>query len=288
VSESLATYHAAPISSQAATDEQLLHLWLGNRPTATRSAYEREAGRFLAFIGTPIGAVTLGDVHASAESLQGAPATKARALAAIKSLLGFAHRLGYIPFNVAAAVRLPKVKQARAERILPEAAVHRLLALEVDPRNHALLRLAYASGVRVSELVALKWRDCQARDVGGQVTIFGKGGATRAVLLPQGVWDELLSLRGDVGDDGPVFRSRKGGHLDRGQAWRIIKAAARRAGLSLGVSPHWLRHAHASHALDRGAPIHLVQQTLGHASAATTSVYLHARPGDSSSRYLAV
>jgi integrase/recombinase XerD len=70
--------------------------------------------------------------------------------------------------------------------------------------------------------------------------------------------------------------------------WRIVRAAAARAGISLAVSPHWLRHAHASHALDRGAPIHLVQATLGHASVATTGKYLHARPTDSSARYLAV
>ncbi len=73
-------------------------------------------------------------------------------------------------------------------------------------------------------------------------------------------------------------------------AWRLVRAAAARVGLPAGkggVSPHWLRHAHATHALEHGhAPIHLVQATLGHASVATTSKYLHARPTDSSARYL--
>ena len=68
--------------------------------------------------------------------------------------------------------------------------------------------------------------------------------------------------------------------------WRIVKAAAQRAGIEGPVSPHWLRHAHASHALDRGAPIHLVQATLGHASITTTGRYLHARPKESSSKFL--
>jgi site-specific recombinase XerD len=68
----------------------------------------------------------------------------------------------------------------------------------------------------------------------------------------------------------------------------IVKAAAERAELSPEVSAHWLRHAHASHSLERGAPIHLVQATLGHASVATTGRYLHARPSDSSARYLGV
>jgi len=76
--------------------------------------------------------------------------------------------------------------------------------------------------------------------------------------------------------------------LDESAVHRVVKAAAERAGLSAEVSAHWLRHAHASHSLNRGAPIHLVQQTLGHASAATTGRYLHARPTDSSARYLGV
>ena len=120
------------------------------------------------------------------------------------------------------------------------------------------------------------------------MTVLGKVGKTRAVLLPAGVWHELLARRGAAGPDEPVFRSRTGGPLDPSQVLRIVKAAARRAGIDANVSPHWLRHGHASHALDRGAPVHLVAATLGHASIATTGRYAHARPSDSSSRYLAV
>ena len=111
------------------------------------------------------------------------------------------------------------------------------------------------------------------------------------MLLPASLLRELAAYRGDAPDEAPVFRSREGGasgRLSPSQVHRVVKAAARRAGLSGAVSAHWLRHAHASHALDRGAPIHLVQATLGHASVATTGRYLHARPNDSSARYLAV
>ena len=74
--------------------------------------------------------------------------------------------------------------------------------------------------------------------------------------------------------------------MARPQVHRVVKAAAARAGLPPALSAHWLRHAHASHALDRGAPVSLVQATLGHASVATTGRYLHVRPNDSSARYL--
>ena len=109
-----------------------------------------------------------------------------------------------------------------------------------------------------------------------------------SVLLSANTWATLGEIRGGGVPDAPVFRSRKGGPLDQSAVHRIVKAAAERAGLSAEVSAHWLRHAHASHSLDRGAPIHLVQQTLGHASVATTGRYLHARPTESSAKYLAV
>jgi integrase/recombinase XerD len=210
-------------------------------------------------------------------------------LTAIKSLLSFGHTLGVLPVNAGAALRVPGRRSRLAERILPEADVHRLLALETHPRNHALLRLLYASGLRVSEATALRWRDLQAAGDAGQVTVWGKGEKERTVRLPAGVFAELLRLRGDAGDDAPVFRSRKrGGTLSRSQAERIVRAAAQRAGITAPVSPHWLRHALASHSLDRGCPIHVLQQTLGHSSLATTSRYSHARPGDSAGLYVAV
>ena len=109
------------------------------------------------------------------------------------------------------------------------------------------------------------------------------------MLLSASTWATLGAVGSSPEPDAPVFRSRKGGGpLDESAVHRIVKAAAERAGLSAEVSAHWLRHAHASHSLDRGAPIHLVQATLGHASVATTGRYLHARPTDSSARYLGV
>ncbi len=83
-------------------------------------------------------------------------------------------------------------------------------------------------------------------------------------------------------------RSRTEGGLSVRQVQYIVRQAARRAGVDKDVSPHWMRHAHASHALDRGAAIHVVMSTLGHSSIGTTSRYTHARPGESSSKYLAV
>jgi integrase/recombinase XerD len=279
---------AGPV--QAESEERLIELWLAQRPAHTSRAYRADLAAFRAVVPTPIRWATLGELQAFAESLAIgtlSPATQARRLATIKSLFGFAHRLGYIAFDPGRALRKPAIKQVLAERILEESDVVRMIALEGDPRDHCLIRLLYIAGLRRSEACGLRWRDCAKRGSAGQVTVFGKGGKTRAVLLPPSMWRELVGLRGDAPPEAPVFPSRKGGNpLDEATVNRIVSAAAKRAGLPDGVSPHWLRHAHVSHALDRGAAPHLVQQTVGHASLATTSRYSHARPSESSATFL--
>ena len=272
---------------QARDDATVLALWLHGRPEATRRAYSRDAAALFAAAGCGLRALTLGELQAYADSIEGlAPASRARKLAAVKSLCGFAHRLGYLPFDVARALRLPRLKNVRAERIIGDGEAQRLITLEPSPRNHALLRLMYGSGLRVSEACALRWRDMRGTKTGGQATVMGKGGKTRVVLVQPKLWRELAALRGAAGPDDPVLRSERGGCLDRSQAHRIVKSAVRRAGLPDEVSAHWLRHAHASHALDNGSPLHVLQGSLGHKSLATTSEYVHARPGDGSAKYV--
>jgi len=291
------------IPSQADDDEHLVELWLHGKSKNTKGAYQRDLSQFLGFADLPLREVRLGDLQAWADHLEEkglAPATRSRKLCTIKSLFSFGHRIGYLVYNVGAAISGPKVPNRLAERILSEEKLQRIIALESDLRNHALLRLFYVSGGRVSEVAVLEWRMVQERPTGdgeenGQVVLEGKGEKVRSVLLTPSTWEVLMELQsreegrgfGQPGD--PVFRSQvTDGPLSRVQLWRIVRKAARNAGINKEVSPHWFRHAHASHALDRGAPAHLVQQTLGHESLATTSRYTHARPDDSSGSYLGV
>lgn len=286
-----ASAFAVQPAPDGSSDPRLVELWLSLKVSShTRRAYAADVGRFLAFTGKPLGWVTLADVQAYAAKLdQGSlkPASQNRALTALKSLLSFAQETGYLPFNVGAAVKLRPSRDSLAQRILEESEVAKLIGAAPEGRDRVLLKLLYVSGVRVSELCGLKWCDALPRAEGGQITVFGKRGKTRTVLLKPKSWAQLLAIRGDAGAVDAVFRSRKGGgHLDSSQVRRIVYAAAKKAGLEQKVSPHWMRHAHASHALDRSAPIHLVQATLGHASVSTTGRYLHARPTESSSFYL--
>lgn len=278
-------------SHDGSQDAKLVELWVSMKTSShTRRAYAAEVARFLAFVQKPLSWVTLTDLQAWADQLgQGSlkPASQNRAVTALKSLLSFAQETGYVPFNVGTAVKLRPNRDSLAQRILEESEVVRLIDAAPDGRDRVLLKLLYVSGVRVSEVCGLTWCDALARSEGGQITVFGKGGKTRTVLLKPKVWQQLQSLNGEAKAVDPIFRSRKGGgQLDVSQVRRIVYAAAKKAGLERKVSPHWLRHAHASHALDRSAPIHLVQATLGHASVSTTGRYLHARPTESSSFYL--
>lgn len=275
------------LPSRVRDDERLITMWLHGKSNNTQDAYFRDMMSFTSFVDKPLPQVDIEDMQMFADSLSGySLATKARKLSAIKSLLAFGHRVGYLPFNVGAPIKPPAVKDTLAERILEEKDVVAIIVGEPNPRNRLALELLYMSGVRVSELCALTWRDIRERKGALQITVFGKGGRTRVILLPPGFSVRLRAFRNAAADDVPVFQSGSGRPLHRSQIYRIVRAATRRCGFDVPVSPHWFRHAHASHALDNGAPTHLVQRTLGHASLATTGRYAHARPRDSSALYV--
>jgi len=278
-----------PVKEQ---DGRVIALWLSQAISEnTLDTYQRVISRFTAFVGKPLHRVLPDDIVAYTASIDHlATNSKRLHVSVIKSLYGFITRLGYMQINPTAVIKTAKARNVLAERIMSRKDVLTMIDLEPNERNKAILSLLYVAGLRETELCDLRWKDLIERDDAGQITVIGKGEKVRTILLPVKTWNEIISLRPDNTDEtDPVFQSRtKNGRLSRQQVYRIVKNAAKRAGLSDAVSPHWLRHAHASHALEAGAPIHLVQTTLGHSSIATTGLYLHARPSDSSARYLSV
>jgi integrase/recombinase XerD len=273
-------------------DRRLVELWLHGRPSSTIATYCRDVGRLVAFVHKPIGDITLADLQAFADGLEReglAIRTRARILAAVKSLLRFLHRAGAIPFDVGVALRAPKVVNDPSERALTRAEARRLIRAPRSPRDVAILHLLYAGGFRRAELCSLRWRSATLDEETGDafVSVVGKGSKLRTVRIPASVWALAAALRRpEEPDDAPIFRTRDDAPLTFDALADVVTRAARRAKIAKPVSPHWLRHAHASHALDAGAPISLVRDTLGHASIATTSLYLHSKPKDGSGKYL--
>ncbi len=271
-------------------DAMLVAMWIAKKNSpATKKQYRRCYATFTAAVGISLQEVNYSMLAAWSVGLVGSENTRKVTISAIKALFTFAHKIGYIRVDPAVMIEAPKAKDELAARILTEEEVLSMIYKTDKQRNNVLLRVLYTSAGRISEVCGLTWGDIQPNGNSGQVTLFGKGGKTRAVKLSKATWQALQALRPVLCDSSdPVFVSQKGGRLDETQVHRIVKGAAVRAGISGNVSAHWLRHSHASHALDRGANITLVRDTLGHSSLAVTSRYTHAKPNESSALHLAI
>ena len=206
-----------------------------------------------------------------------------RAVVAVRGLHRFALREGWTALDPAREVR-PPVPARRLPKAITVAQVEALLAApdEATPlglRDRALLELLYGTGARISEAVGLEVDDLDRAE--GLVRLDGKGGKQR--IVPVGSYAaravEAYLVRGRPalaasGSGSPsLLLNARGGRLSRQSAWTVLRSAAARAGLDVEVSPHTLRHSFATHLLDGGADVRVVQELLGHASVTTTQVY---------------
>jgi integrase/recombinase XerD len=260
----------------------------------TLASYRRDLDRYVQTLAAAgidgLAAVRAADVTAHLAGLRAdglASASAARAISAVRGLHRFALREGMVGVDVAAEVR-PPAPPRRLPKALDVDQVTRLLAVADDTplglRDKALLEFLYGTGARISEAVQAAIDDL---DLGDEptATLRGKGGRTR--LVPVGGYAkaalEAYLVRGRPalaanGMGTPViFLNARGGALSRQGAWTILHRAAVAAGLSVSgphaVSPHTLRHSYATHLLDGGADVRVVQELLGHASVTTTQVY---------------
>jgi integrase/recombinase XerD len=213
-----------------------------------------------------------------------APTSLRRRAAAIRGFYRFAFGEGLIAVDVAARLDLP-----RQPRLLPETLrideVEHLLEAAAGLRDHALLELLYAAGLRISEALRLDREDLSVD--GRFVRVIGKGDRERVVPVGDIALDWLgrwmsearpsLLAKSHVAParGGPLFLGDRGRRLARQQGWAVVKEAAARAGLGDRVSPHTLRHSFATHLLEGGADLRIVQELLGHASISTTQLYTH-------------
>lgn len=269
----------------------------------TLAAYRRDLERYRAFLaalgidGLP--AVTEAHVEAFRAMLSTpdpdegrralAPSSVARALAAVRGLHRFATRDGVTASDAAAAVTPPRPPR-RLPKALPVDQVVAMLeaagdtAVDTDParlRDRAMLELLYATGARAAELVGLDVDDLDGLDhpEGGTVILRGKGDKERVVPVGrpacEAVGAYLVRARPALAVAGgpALFLNARGGRVSRQTLWAVVTRAAERAGVTAEVSPHSLRHSFATHLLDGGADIRVVQELLGHASVTTTQVY---------------
>jgi integrase/recombinase XerD len=211
----------------------------------------------------------------------------ARALVAVRGLHKFAAAEGVTDSDVARTVKPP----TPGRRLPKSLSVDEVLALlegaggESDAdtpltlRNRALLELLYSTGARISEAVGLDVDDIDVQS--RSVLLHGKGGKQRLVPIGRPAVSALEAYlvrgRGDLARRGKgtpaIFLNARGGRLSRQSAWQVLQDAAERAGVTSAVSPHTLRHSFATHLLEGGADVRVVQELLGHASVTTTQIY---------------
>ncbi len=277
------------IPTQADNDQELVKLWVHGKSKHTQRYYKKDIQHFREFTNKSLKETILKDLQDFADHIDQqdlVDGSKRRILSSVKSLFAFAHKLGYLAFDIARVLLLPTPKDTLAERILSMDEVRRIIDGENHPRNKLLLKTLFITGIRVSELCSLTWKDLQERSDGGQMTVYGKGQKTRVVLIPEPLWSELMNYKGYCSDETYIFRGRnKTTQMHSTTALRIVRKSAQKANIHKQVSCHWFRHAHASIACEK-APLHVVQQSLGHSSIQTTSHYLHIKPNDCSSKYL--
>ena len=212
------------------------------------------------------------------------PRTTARRLSALRRFYQHLEREGRIASNPCERVGAPRIGRP-LPGTLSEPDVERLLAAPDTEtvsgvRDRAMLEVLYATGLRVSELIGL--RSEQVNLVQGVLRVTGKGGRERLVPLGESAveWLErfLRSARADIlgaGHSSALFPTSRGRAMTRQAFWHLVKRYAVRAGITRDISPHTLRHAFATHLLDHGADLRVVQMLLGHRDISTTQIYTH-------------
>jgi integrase/recombinase XerD len=272
-------------------------VWLAverGRSANTLAAYRRDLVAYAAWlseVGRTLGEVEVGDLerYVAALRAQGrAPASVARATVTVRTLHRFLAEEGTLPSDPAIDLAPPRVPAGLPKPLSEAEVVSLLQAVTGDDaparRDRAVIEVLYATGARISELCGLSLGDIDLD--AALVRLYGKGAKERIVplgrhavaalvgwLAPAGR-DELAPQRwARRGDAEAVFLNRRGGRLSRQAAWAIVRRHGERAGLADRLSPHVLRHSCATHLLNHGADIRIVQELLGHASISTTQVY---------------
>jgi integrase/recombinase XerD len=254
----------------------------------TIHAYQSDSLAFIRYLhSVDIGsfeAVTKGDIVnflAFLNDQKYATSSISRGLVTIKVLFRFLKREGLITDNVALYLETPKLWQLIPE-VLSCSEVERLIS-QPDPekplgsRDRAIIELLYSSGLRVSEVATIGIYDIDDTFV----RVFGKGSKERLVPIGkkalQAIDHYLIHVRGQTDSQlmKNLFVSKSGKPMDRIVIWRMIKKYAKLAGITKNISPHTLRHSFATHLLDNGADLRVIQDMLGHSSISSTDRYTH-------------
>lgn len=236
------------------------------------------------------------------------PSTRNTYKNALRSLFSFAIKTQYLEKNPALALENIKTPDKIFSKVLSREQIQRMIQIEKNDRNKLILKILYFTGLRVDELTSLKCSSFQmmkkldesnpskAAKQEMVMIVVGKGRKVRSLHIPVHLKQDIMDYTFQLNHEDYLFTNDRRvdfgindftrTKLNNSQIFRIVKQAAKNAGLSVAPSPHWLRHTSATHAIESGAPVHVVQRSLGHESISTTGRYLEIRPKESIGDYI--
>ena len=285
----LTSYNNHQITTNTDTDNQVIKLWLALKSKSTQKTYQSTVKQFLTFLNDKaLRFVSFDDIMSYKDYLENdrnyKSSTINNKLATIKSLFSHSLKIGYIKVNPSLMLKTAINHSKRANKFIKEDRLMNMLN-EFEVKNNSdlkalnMVKIAYLLGLRVSELINLKFSDFTCIGDRYIVNIIGKGNKERNLTLSLESYNKFVAPLNN--STGYLFIGNKGKKITRQGAYKIFKKV-------LKVSPHTTRHNHAMHALLKGCDIYTIKKTLGHSDIKTTSIYLESLPTSGSTEFLSM
>ncbi len=284
------------------TEEQLIHLWIASKKSKhTQAQYLRYLTEFKDAVRIPLPDVTGKTIEIYLQWLyksgQYKPASVALRLASIKSFYRYLLKSEIINYNPSDTVQMDNIRENTTNKNIKNIRQKSINAVEIDKLIYKLdgldkliVATLYFTGVRVSELIHIKLKDFRFKGNNVTLTVTGKGGKSREFIVPEKLVEIFNELGVELAGNGWLFQSKDYYGNPKAYSRNTInyrlKNIAKRLGIDPKVSPHWLRHSHATNALLKGSNLREIQQQLGHSSLNTTQQYLDANQLGNSGCYL--
>lgn len=277
------------ILTKATTDNELILSWLMDKPSKlTQKQYNVNIRQFINYIGCPLVEVKYEDMQGYVRMLElkgYQKSTITTKLTSIKSLFSFGYKLGYLPHNVASLVKFKADEVKLSDKLINHHDIKLMCHNTYYFRDKLIIKMLYSLGLRISELINIKWSDFFSDGDFINLAVTGKGNKSRTLLITNSLYSELLKLKKE-GIDYVFTAYDRNTPLTRQSVNIFLNKLQKKLGLETRITPHKFRHSHATMSIKNGCDLSLLQQSLGHSSIRTTEKYLNYRKNEGSTQYI--
>ena len=277
------------ILTKATTDSELILAWLMDKPSKlTQKQYSVNIRQFINYIGCEIAEVKYEDMQSFLRMLELKgyhKSTISTKLTSVKSLFSFGYKLGYLSQNVASLVKYKAGEVKLSDKLINHEYIKLMVDNAYSNRDKLIIKMLYSLGLRISELINIKWGDFFYDGDFINLTVTGKGNKSRTLLITNSLYNQLLKLK-EEGIDYVFHAYSRNTPLTRQAVNILLSKLEKELGLETKITPHKFRHSHATMSIKNGCDLSLLQQSLGHSSIRTTEKYLNYRKNEGSTQYI--